>query len=319
MRNKIIVTQKEELTGRIPYKLITDDNGELLFKWIFIGTKKISEPFFDETISACLSLPENSEMPFTSAETLLERSNAIECAEPTAFIFHISRCGSTLLSQMLNLDERFVVLSEVPLLDELLCLSVSQHEKTKYISELYRAVLRIITEKRSGAEKFSVVKTDSWHLHFFETIRNIFPSVPAILLYRKPEEVIRSQQKFRGRHAVPGPVAPEVFGFDKSVLELFADEYLELVLKSYFEKCIQILSTDKNSAAISFHDGPMEMLSKTLSICEIEVSESVLEKMAERTKQHSKFPEQKFIEESPVENMNCKTLSSLFEKLEVIN
>ncbi|CAN5829771.1 hypothetical protein BH11BAC7_BH11BAC7_06110 [soil metagenome] len=313
---KTVAANSPLLTGRIPYKLLLDEKGNVFFRWLFIGQKKITEPFFDETISACLSLPENSEMPCTTDETLLERAGMTATVAPAAFIFHISRCGSTLLSQLLCIDERFIVLSEVPLLDQVLRLPFSGNKDFSYVEKLFPAVLALLGQKRNGNEEYLFVKTDSWHLMFFETIRNLFPGIPALLLYRSPPEVIRSHQKLRGMHAVPGPIEREVFGFEESVNELFPDVYLERVLEKYFKKIIDILATDNYSKAVSFHDGAMKMLHDTLQPCAITMLAAVLDEMEKRTTHHSKFPENKFVPEMLIQNASSSIVEKLFEQLE---
>ncbi len=311
-----VASNSPELAGRIPFKLILDEQGNLSFRWIFIGQHQFSEPFFDETISACLSLPENSTMPFTNAETLIERAEAVDAVLPSAFIFHISRCGSTLLAQQLCVDERFIVLSEVPLLDDILRIPFTVQKNYPLVDKLFCAILRLLGQKRNGTEKYLFVKTDSWHLMFFETIRKLFPDIPSLLLYRSPKEVIRSHQKLRGRHAVAGPLEKELFGFEEYVSELFPDAYFELVLQCYFEKCLQIISTDKNAKALSYHDGAMKMLLETLDACEISLEELTLSTMEKRTEQHSKYPENKFAAEEKVAGDSSPSLSvQLFDQL----
>ncbi|MEO5645793.1 MAG: sulfotransferase family protein [Bacteroidia bacterium] len=313
---KTVAVNSSLLDGRIPYKLLSNEKGDVFFRWLFIGQKKITEPFFDETISACLSLPENSEMPCTTDETLLERAVMADAVSPSAFIFHISRCGSTLLSQLLCIDERFIVLSEVPLLDQVLRLPFSGRKDAAYAEKLFPAVLSLLGQKRNGNEEYLFVKTDSWHLMFFETIRKLFPAVPALLLYRSPAEVIRSHQKLWGMHAVPGPLEREIFGFGKEVDELFPDVYLERVLGKYFKKIIDILASDNYSKAVSFHDGAMEMLHGTLQSCAITLQTDVLDEMEKRTTHHSKFPENKFVPEMLIQNASSSIVTKLFEQLE---
>lgn len=312
----IVPADSPELDGRIPYKLIFDEKGNLFFRWLFIGQKKINEPFFDETISACLSLPENSTMPYTTDGTMMERSKLVDAVSPAAFIFHISRCGSTLLAQLLCIDERFIVLSEVPILDQVLRLPFSGRKNSSDVDKLFSALLRLLGQRRNGKEEYLFVKTDSWHLMFFEILRRLFPGISALLLYRSPGDVIRSHQKLRGMHAVPGPLEREIFGFEESVNELFPDQYLERVLESYFKKCLDILATDNYSKALSYHDGALKMLHDTISVCAISMRADVLAQMEDRTMHHSKYPGNKFAPETFVNEASSKTVTELFEQLE---
>src|SRR5690606_34626620 len=118
---------------------------------------------------------------------------------PTAFIFHVSRCGSTLLSQLLDLDEANIVLSEVPLLDQLLRLPETFPGISRAQQETaLQATIRLLGQKRTGHEKQLFIKLDSWHVFFAATLRKQYPSVPFILLYRAPDEVFESHRRHRG-------------------------------------------------------------------------------------------------------------------------
>ena len=46
------------LQGWIPWKL-KEENNELYSQWLFAGEKQFTEPFFDDTIRFCKTLPEN--------------------------------------------------------------------------------------------------------------------------------------------------------------------------------------------------------------------------------------------------------------------
>ncbi|WP_423146566.1 hypothetical protein [Rubrolithibacter danxiaensis] len=86
---------------------------------------------------------------------------------PSAIIFHISRCGSTLLSQLLSLTEQSIVLSEVPFIDELLrlCYSDNEYGQTE-IADFLTAALKFYGQKRYEQEKYLFIKTDSWHIFY---------------------------------------------------------------------------------------------------------------------------------------------------------
>jgi hypothetical protein len=112
------------LSKWLPYKLFYYQN-QILCRWMYAGEKTFTEPFFDETVLKCLSHPYNSN-PFKSVadvQLLHQWSHSIDYIKPTAFIFHVSRCGSTLLSQLLSLSAQNIVLSEVPFLDDIIAIA----------------------------------------------------------------------------------------------------------------------------------------------------------------------------------------------------
>ena len=93
-------------SGSIPYK-VDRRSGDPLCHWLYLEKQRFTEPFFDETISACRHHPFNSKRQrcVSTLEMLAEWSGEIRSVPPTAIIFHVSRCGSTLASQLLALPE----------------------------------------------------------------------------------------------------------------------------------------------------------------------------------------------------------------------
>jgi len=282
------------------------------------------EPFFDETISKSRSLPINSKpfRPLSEINLLEHWSKYIDHIEPTAFIFHVSRCGSTLLSQLLGINDDFISLAEVPCFDDILRLPFKDgYPENPSINELLKSAIRFYGQKRTGNEAQLFIKTDSWHIFFWKQIRAIYPNVPFILLYRKPDEVLRSNQKHRGMQAVPGVIEPEVFGFKQDdITSLSLDEYMAKVLERYFSSYLQVIENDVNSLLINYEEGPIAMMEKTLDFSGITLKDELKQQVINRTKFHSKHPGQAFSEDqekSPIPDylkpafglyMECETI-----------
>lgn len=291
------------LKNWLPYKLISEKD-QLLCKWFYAGEKKFSEPFFDETILKCLSYPFNSKAfkCVSNVEVLPEWSLAIEHVKPSVIIFHISRCGSTLLSQLLSLSGRNIVLSEVPFLDEILRLPY----KHKKISEdasnrLFKATLAFYGRKRETWEEHLFIKADSWHILFYKRLRRMFPDVLFVLLYRNPGEVIRSHQKKRGIQAVPGLLEPELFGFNQNVKQGWdLDCYLSNVLEKYFTAYRDVVLNDNQVILANYSNGMPDVINKIVDKTGICFSEKERETMKERIIFNAKYPDKKFIEDQPI-------------------
>jgi hypothetical protein len=238
----------------LPVKLYHAENDDLC-KWIYFADKKFIEPFFEETIGRCLGLPQNSNhlKCVSNVDMLIEWANRIEYLKPTAFIFHVSRCGSTLVSQSLGLSEENIVLSEVPFFDELLRAAYSiKNMESKKVDKAFEAAIKFYGQKRSEKEKYLFIKTDSWHLGFYHQLRMLFPHTPFILLYRSPFEVFLSQQKKRGMHAVPAVLEPGIFDLsNEDVIETNFDIWTAKVLSFYFKTMLQISEKDNLSILIN--------------------------------------------------------------------
>jgi hypothetical protein len=306
--------------GWIPIKLYPDDES-LLCRWLYVGNKHFTEPFFDETISVCRAqLPQNGHLKrsMSCTDVLADWVKEIDVIEPTAFIFHISRCGSTLISQMLGMQPGNIVLPEVPFFDDLLRYGKKQGCMPEILPKL-KAAIGLYGAKRNESHQLLFIKTDSWHIHFYKELRALYPTVPFFLLYRKPDEVLRSHQKKRGMQAIPNLLEAAIFGFDEEKIStLPLDEYMGMVIESYLTAFAEILQHDKAAYAINYHDGAMEMVHSIAAVTGLQISEAEKILMEQRAGFHAKFPEKVFTEEQPDEEMPgyLKRSFELYDQIE---
>lgn len=285
--------------GWIPYH-IDFNSSPLRCKWLYVGKKAFTEPFFHETTAQCRIFEENRNPIYTSLEELIDNASRFDSLVPTAFIFHISRCGSTLLTQSLSLAEQNIVVSEPPILDDVLR---NLKFKTANIpdelqNESVRAVIKLLGKKRFGTEQNFWIKLDSWHIFYYQKLRELYPKTPFIFSYRRPDEVIRSQVKDSGMHAAPGVIQPELFGFDlDKIISLERAVYVAKVLERYFEEYLKIAQNDPNTLFINYKNGVLKNLHLIENFLKIDFSEEDKLRMEERSKFHSKNPSHIFSEE----------------------
>ncbi len=284
------------LKNWIPYKL---EEGQC--RWLYTADTRFTHPFFDETIGICRIDPINrhSRRPTSDLEIMKEWSELIDAAPVKALIFHVSRCGSTLLSQQLALDENNIALSEVPFLDELLRQGFRNKEEKK-AGDYFKAALRFYSARRNGSEKAVYIKTDSWHLHFYAQLRELFPDLPFIILIRRPDEIIRSQRKMPGMQSVPGMIEPELFGFNPNEL-YFAehDKHMAEVLATYYKAIQNIIAIDNNVLLCNYAEGMNNVFEKMAGFIGLNTDHDQLEKIKDRGNFHAKKPGEKF-EEPPL-------------------
>jgi len=289
----------------LPYQLITVE-GQLQCHWFNTYGEPFTEPFFEATILKCRS-KENRNFLHPSVSDygmILEWAPEFESINPSAIIFHISRCGSTLISQMLAVSDENIVLSEVPVFDDILRLRFKEPDIDETeINKLFVAALKLygqgdnLNEPAEKKSKRVFIKTDSWHLFFYPQFRQLFPFVPFIFMYRAPDEVFSSHRKQAGMHSVQGLIEPEIFGMKPSdIAEIMPDDYLAAVLENYLSRSIEIVTDDKLSLLINYNEGPMEIIKKIAAFVNIKISESDRQKMHERSRYHSKKPDEPFNE-----------------------
>jgi hypothetical protein len=133
----------------------------------------------------------------------LEETGSAAGPDPAGFIFHVSRCGSTLLTSVLAALEESSVVAESVMLDDILDKGKMAGLPAETISARLRGFLR--AHARLARPGRSFVKFDCDHLFHFELIRRTFPAAPWIFLYRDPLEVVVSHARQRGLPMVPAP------------------------------------------------------------------------------------------------------------------
>ncbi|WP_270090701.1 hypothetical protein [Sphingobacterium sp. SYP-B4668] len=281
----------------IPYKLeIVDRMVRVL--WLDLGDRPIAEPFFDETIQRSRTqMRRRSHLVSVSTLAFLcDWALAIDSIQPTAFIFHVSRCGSTLLSQCLATDTQNIVIPEAPLLDEILCLDESMLPVSISRENLFKAALALLGQSRLEQERF-FVKLDSWHVHRYDWLRQWFPNTPFYFLSREPQAIIRSHEKRRGIQMIPGylsqdanPVKVEEAHYRS--FSLFTAD----VLTSLYNRLSAIRSSHHAlDCFFDYGDGMLEMLAGFDRHVGHIISNWV--ETSRRLSYHSKYPEQIFEEE----------------------
>ncbi len=281
----------------LPYRL-QESSEYLNCRWLWIDDVLFTDPFFDETISRFRRLKENRKnISCESSMDMMEVwSGELSPAEPKAIIFHVSRCGSTLLSQQLSLDSSNIVLSEVPFLDDILRWGFRTNQKKK-ATHYFKVAMRFYGNKRNRDQQRVFIKTDSWHIHFYQQLRDIYPATPFILLFRKPDEIIRSQKKQRGLQAVPGMIEPELFGFEKEKLHFAElDLHMALVLETYYRSFLETAKKDPLALLCNYAEGMDTVFENMLRFANITLNDENKKLILERGKYHAKRPEQIFQE-----------------------
>jgi hypothetical protein len=186
----------------------------LTLDWAIFGDHRLVDPFFEQSVGTLLRHP---------ARLLFRQTTAIEEVEaladappelaPAGFIFHISRCGSTLFAQALAADARHSVLSEAPPIDQLLALDAADPglDFSRRVSRL-QGLIHAYARRRRPEEARLFIKFDAWHTLHLPLIRAAFPHTPWVFLHRDPIEVLVSQHRQRGSQFIPGKMDPRPFG-----------------------------------------------------------------------------------------------------------
>ncbi|MDB5678680.1 hypothetical protein [Sphingomonas bacterium] len=185
------------------------------FDWAWFGDAPLREPMYEDSVRNAAALPFNRMFRTrTSLDALIGDAAHHDVAAPSGFVFHMSRCGSTLAGRMLMAVPGHAVASEPEPLDAVIqwaTLSGASHDDR--VAAL-RAIVGALGRDRTVGQRRFFIKFDAWHALALPLIRAAFPDVPWIFLYRDPVEVIMSHQAEPGLHYVPGVLPPALIGID---------------------------------------------------------------------------------------------------------
>lgn len=215
--------------------------------WCYLGERRFEEPFFSHTIEACLAAPANllfrHQTPINKLEELFLSDPGLE---PGGFIFHMSRCGSTLLARMLQSLPTSLVLSEAEPIDAVL----TAHVRHPDMSEQRRAqwlqwIVSALCRRRSSGERRAFIKFDSWHTLYLPLLRQVFPCVPSVFLFRDPIEVMVSHARQPGSLMIPGATGARLLCIDPA----------QAAAMPVADYCACVLDTICSAALIQFQPG----------------------------------------------------------------
>jgi hypothetical protein len=217
-------------------------------------------------------------------------SEAEHSVPPAGFIFHMSRCGSTLVAQMIAALPDSVVLSEPPPLDAIL--QMCRHDEAMSVDAL-RAMIAALGRRKHSKTPY-VLKLDAWHVLALPLFRRAFPDVPWVFLYRDPVEVMVSQMRERGMQMVPAFVAPGVFGIEADVPD---EDYCARVLAAMCRAGVEHSGLG-GGLVINYDQLPEAVEDVILPHFGIRVDESGLARMRLAARKDAKQPYQEFTSDS---------------------
>jgi len=232
--------------------------------------------------------------------------------KPSAFIFHTSRCGSTLLTQLLSTLSCCIVMSEPPVIDAFLRFHQTEPESSGCSASLRQLILAL-GQQRSPEETHFFIKLDSWHTQFLPIFRAAFPDTPCWFLYREPEAVLASHRRQRGPQMVPGMIA----SLAAETLEAGdLDGYCAKVLAGFFEAA---LANVESLQLINYRQLPDILWQDLLPRQGLDCTSEQLARMRQRAGFHAKDQAIRFSADTPTISSHPilqQRVAPLYEQLE---
>ena len=163
--------------------------GAATIDWGDLRGVRFAEPFLHQTIERWAG-GDPAPLVRTGMDALAALDDA-PALDPTALIFHLSRCGSTLLSRLLGTVPGTLVVSEPAPVNTLLLADPAAFAPLTQ-AEALRLLVRALGRRRFGDEHRYIVKLSSWNVTRLALFRAAFPNVPVIWLQRAPEATAAS-------------------------------------------------------------------------------------------------------------------------------
>lgn len=169
---------------------------EASVRWMEFGKTALAEPFFQHTVTRLkASAPPPREIDTDLDAVVIEGERRGRSA-PAGFIFHVSRCGSSLVANGLRLARGIQVLAEARPMTSLFlpyAATGSDYAERHWIvhrSRLAHALASLFSHYRRGSSEAIVVKWTSVNSVMVSEIRAVWPDTPCVFVVRNPLEVL---------------------------------------------------------------------------------------------------------------------------------
>jgi hypothetical protein len=277
--------QSTNLKGWLPVDAVVVDGRPGLW-WMEMSGVSLADPFFQQTVERARR--DNRRERFTEFDVLLQLEKQIESVEPTGFIFHSSRCGSTLVANACRAVSNSIVLSEANAIDKLIARFITDADnpvKESLYSVFLRGVVHALAQRRSENARNLFIKFACCSFAQLERIKRIWPNVPWLFLYRDPVETIVSNMK---------DVPPWLIDNDRRVLTSIIGDDREMSLEELCARTIGSLYAtaynlaDGNSMLLNYNQLSVPVIASVLKFFKIDLSSEELETIARTSKAYSK-------------------------------
>lgn len=181
--------------GLVPVAIDPGNGGRVL--WADLGDHPFQEWQFLFTVKHLAETGAIGEAFHTDITILRDDRVVNGGIKPSGFVFHISRCGSTLVAKALARSPAHIVITQGgPLQRGFWSYLTDDWRKPLAATEdalhMFRNLVQAMTRPRRSGQTKAFVKFISWNVLYADFIAAAYPGVPALFLYRDPVEVIAS-------------------------------------------------------------------------------------------------------------------------------
>lgn len=280
------------MTGWLPVDAVVV-GGRPGLRWMEMPDVSLDEPFFQQTVErAKTENPHRGEL-FTEFDVLPQLEKLLDSVAPTGFIFHSSRCGSTLLANACRAVTNSIVLSEANAIDKLVARFITDAPEGSVKESLYsvflRGVVHALSQRRTGHEQYLFVKFACCSFAQIERIRRIWPRVPWVFLYRDPVETIVSNITSVPPWLIDNDrrVLASIIGTSPAAVEqMQIEELCARTIGSFYTTAERV--ADDNAMLVNYNELSVPVISTVLRFFKVSPSSEELEKIERGSRIYSK-------------------------------
>ena len=290
---------EQGLDGWVPFRIFWP-GPEPWVEWCYLGSRRFTDPFFATTMHFEVATPFNTlfrrHTPMSELARWRGESPGIE---PGGFIFHMSRCGSTLITRLLAASPEHLVLSE----PEPLHAMARSHLRAPAAPveqriEWLRCLLSALAQPRGGAERRLFVKFDPWDVFMLPLLLQAFPRVPWLFVYRDPVEVLVSNQRGTPIFLSPGMLGAELPDLDPAqAVAMDPDEFAARMLGAILRHAVSRFP-DPLGMLVNYSELPGAIWGRIGRHFGLDFTDAEIERLRQAAEADAKNPGRKFAPDS---------------------
>ncbi len=275
--------------------------GRAVIRWIYVGREPLAEAFLPETVRRLRA----SEPPAVECETevsvLERRPGEPSSAPPAGIIFHMTRCGSTLLANALRRADEAVVVSESAAVARAMEWIGSPSSYWAGIgARLIESLTAVFANYQAhGKAGRVVIKCSSQEIRCLRELRAVWPRVPCLILIRNPIEVLVSNALKPSKLFLDWQDHPRVVPLGVPPAEVFDGGVVEFSAWMAGRFCSTALAVlDAGCWVLDYAQITPEVAKKVARYFGLSLSDEGEQALTEVFQFHSKRPDRAFIEDS---------------------
>jgi hypothetical protein len=301
---------QRSLIGWTPYRAAWAGEN-MIVDWCHHGPRRFVEPFYYETVALAFTRPFNQ---LFQRRTLIEAAASLPPGlRPSGFIFHMSRCGSTLLSQALAADPAHIVVSEASPIRNVLHAPLYGPAGAEQVETWLRYMANAFGQRRLAGEARFFIKFCAADVFHLPLIQRVFPDVPWVFLYRNPLEVFASQQAQIGADVIQGAIPPELSGIaPEESYDMSRETYLCRMLAAFGQAALAAHRPGR-SLMLDYKDLIPAMRDRLPRHFGYAPSAKALVAMDEVLGRHSKQPSAAFADDGAIKRASAAPFAELVD------